>query len=275
MNKLPRYKQVQVISALVEGNSVNGTVRMTDVSKPTILKLIADLGKVCAEYQDKTLRNLPCQRIQADEIWNFCYAKARNVPEEKRGQFGYGDVWTWVALCADTKLVPCWRVGRRDWWTGWTFIKDLSSRLAGRIQLTTDGNKTYFYAVKDAFHGGVDYAILHKIYGRELGDERRYSPPQCVGAHGHQVLGNPDPQHISTSYVERQNLTMRMSMRRFTRLTNAHSKKVENLVHSIAIHYLHYNFVRINQALRVTPAMAAGGAKRLWSVEDMVGLLSC
>jgi len=274
MNRLPLHKQVQVIAALVEGSSINGTVRMTDVSKPTILKLIADLGKVCWEYQDKTLRNLPCKRIQADEIWNFCYAKEKNVPENKRGKFGYGDVWTWVAICADTKLVPCWLVADRSAAAAHAFIHNLSTRVASRIQLTTDGHRAYLEAVEGAFGAEIDYAMLTKIYGNDpQPQEVRYSPAVCLAIQATTIQGKPDLKHVSTSFAERQNLTMRMSMRRFTRLTNAHSKKIENLIHSVAIHYMHYNFVRINEALRCTPAMAAGVAKRVWSIEDMINLL--
>ncbi len=274
MNKLPLHKQVQVISALVEGSGINSTVRMTDVSKPTILKLIADLRKVCWEYQDKNLRNLSCTKIQADEIWNFCYAKEKNVPADKKGKFGYGNVWTWVALCADTKLVPCWYVGGRDAKSAHTFMNDLASRLSSRVQLTTDGHKAYLEAVEGAFGSEIDYAMLVKIYGNEPEpQEVRYSPAVCLAVQGTRIIGKPDPAYVSTSFVERQNLTMRMSMRRFTRLTNAHSKKIENLIRSIAIHYMHYNFVRINQTLRCTPAMAAGVTNKLWSIEDMVSLL--
>ena len=242
MNRLPRPTQVQVISALIEGSSINGTVRMTDVSKPTILKLIADLGKVCWEYQDAHLRNLPCKRIQADEIWNFCYAKEKNVPEDKKGKFGYGNVWTWVAICADTKLVPCWYVGRRDADAALSFMQDLAGRRKHRIQLTTDGHKAYLEAVEGAFGSEIDYAMLVKIYGNDpQPQEVRYSPAVCLTTQAVRIQGNPDPQHVSTRFAERQNLTMRMSMRRFTRLTNAHSKKIENLMFSIAVHYMHYN----------------------------------
>ena len=272
MNKLSREKQVQVISSLVEGASINGTVRITGVSKPTILKLIEDLGTACWEYQDKVMRNLPCKRIQADEIWNFCYAKAKNVPKKKQGRFGYGDVWTWVALDPDTKLVPCWHVGNRDAKSAKRFIDDLAARLSSRIQLTTDGHKAYIQAVEDAFGCDIDYTQLVKIYGPAL-EEGKYSPGECCGTRVEKVTGNPDPKHISTSLVERQNLTMRMCMRRFTRLTNAHSKKIENLMYSIAIHYMYYNFVRLNQAIRMTPAMKAGIAQDFWSIDDMLGLI--
>jgi len=272
MNKLPHQKQAQVIAALVEGASINGTCRMTGVAKHTILKLIADLGKVCWEYQDKALRNLSCTKIQADEIWNFCYAKEKNVPKNKRGKFGYGDVWTWVALDPDTKLVPCWYVGGRDAASAKAFMEDLASRLSNRVQLTTDGYKAYLRAVEGAFGADIDYSQLVKIYGENKG-EGKYSPGECCGAIPTPVTGNPDPRHINTSHVERQNLTMRMCMRRFTRLTNAHSKKIENLMYSISIHYFYYNFVRINQAIRCTPAVKAGVTEHVWSIEEMVSLL--
>ena len=272
MNKLTPARRTQVIAALVEGNSINATVRMTGVAKNTILKLLADIGEACAAYMDKAMRNLPCRRVQVDEIWSFCHAKAKNVPEEKRGVLGYGDVWTWVAIDADTKLVPCWHVGRRDGRAAYEFISDLSTRLAHRVRLTSDGHRPYLEAVEAAFGCEVDYAMLVKIYGKPQ-EEIRYSPAECVGCQTVTVEGNPDPAHISTSYVERQNLTMRMSMRRFTRLTNGFSKKLENHMHAIALHYMFYNFCRIHQTLRCTPAMEAGISKKVWEIEDIVALL--
>ena len=239
----------------------------------TVIKLLVDLGTVCAEYQDEVLRDLPCERVQVDEIWSFCHAKAKNVPEEKKGQFGYGDVWTFTVICADTKLVPSWLVGTRDTGTATEFLQDLASRLAHRIQLTSDGHRMYLDAVEDAFAHEVDYAMLQKIYGDDPQAEKRYSPAKCNGTRRVRIQGDPDPDHVSTSYVERQNLTMRMSMRRFTRLTNAFSKKVENHAHSIALHYMHYNFCRIHRTLRVTPAMEAGVTDHLWEIEDVVALL--
>ena len=271
MNKLNRTKQAQVIAALVEGTSINATVRMTGAAKHTILKLLADLGNACAEYQDKTLRNLTCKRIQCDEIWQFCYAKDKNVPVEKRGQFGYGDVWTWVAIDADTKLAASWMLGRRDAGTAFTFIQDLAGRLANRVQLTTDGHRAYLSAIEDTFGSDVDYAMLVKLYGNDASNDTKYSPAECIGCREIVVSGRPDPKHISTSFVERQNLTMRMSMRRFTRLTNGFSKKVENHGHALAIHYMHYNFCRIHKTLRVTPAMEAGIADHVWTIEEMIG----
>lgn len=274
MNNLPIDRQIAVISALVEGNSIRATVRMTGVAKDTVIKLLAKIGQACAEYQDKTLHNLPCKHIQCDEIWSFCYAKEKNVPEELRGTFGYGDVWTWTALCADTKLVPCWLVGGRSAYYAQRFISDLASRLANRIQLTTDGHRVYLDAVETAFGSEIDYAMLVKMYGNDpREDETRYSPAQCIGAVATPIIGRPDRNHISTSYVERQNLTMRMNMRRFTRLTNGFSKKVENHQHALALYFIYYNFCRIHQSLRVTPAMASGISDHVWELREMVELI--
>lgn len=246
---------------------------MTGASKVTILKLLADLGKACAEYQEKALRNLTCKRIQCDEIWSFCYAKDKNVPEEKRGQFGFGDVWTWVALCADTKLVVTWAIGTRGAGTAYEFMHDLAARLANRVQLTTDGHRVYLQAVESAFGSEIDYAMLVKLYGNDRESEARYSPAECIGCRSVAITGSPKAADISTSFVERQNLTMRMQMRRFTRLTNGFSKKIENHGHAIALHYMHYNFCRIHQTLRVTPAMEAGISDHVWSIEEVVALL--
>ncbi len=275
MNKLDPKKQAQVVSALVEGNSIRATVRMTGVAKNTIAKLLIDLGAACSDYLDKTLVNLKCERVQCDEIWSFLAAKQRNVtPELKQANPNAGDLWTWVAMDADTKLVCSWAVGKRDWWTAKQLIEDLQSRLANRIQLTTDGNRMYLFAINYAFQGDIDYAVLKKIYGGnpQPGDTR-YSPAECIGCEKYPKIGNPDPEHISTSYIERQNLTMRLHMRRYTRLTNAFSRKIEAHVASLAIHYMHYNFVRIHQTLRTSPAMAAGITDRLWSIQDLVALL--
>jgi IS1 family transposase len=276
MNKLDPKKQAQVVSALVEGNSVRATVRMTGVAKNTIAKLLVELGAACSDYMDKNLRNLKCERIQCDEIWSFLAAKERNVTAKMRdANPDAGDCWTWVAMDADTKLVCSWQVGRRDWITANQFVSDLRSRLANRVQLTTDGNRLYLFAINTHFEKDVDYAVLMKLYGGSSSKtaEVRYSPAECVGCEKHPKIGNPKEEHISTSFVERQNLTMRMSIRRFTRLTNAFSRKIENHVASLAIHYMHYNFVRIHQTLRVTPAMAAGVTDRLWSIQDLVALL--
>lgn len=273
MNRLSREKQAQVIAALVEGNSIRATVRMTGVAKNTIAKLFVDLGKVCAEYQDKALRGLTSQRVQCDEMWAFCYAKEKNVPEDKKGRFGFGDVWTWTAIDADTKLMISWLVSDRSACTAKQFIDDLAGRLANRIQLTTDGHKTYLQAVEGAFGWNVDYAMLVKLYGSSPEGEKRYSPAECIGAQKIPISGKPDMTQVSTSYVERQNLTMRMSMRRFTRLTNGFSKKVENLVHTVALYYMYYNFYRIHQTLRVTPAMAAGVTDHVWEIKNIISLL--
>lgn len=272
MNRLNIKKQVQILSALIEGNSIRDTCRMTDTAKGTVLKLLADIGKACAEYQDKVFRNLTCKRIQCDKIWSFCYAKEKNVPEEKQGQFGYGDIYTWTAICADTKLIPCWFIGRRDYLSARLFIQNLAKRLAGRVQLTTDGHRAYLQAVEDAFGKDIDYSQLIKLYGSDRDSEVKYSPAQCNGTIKEKIQGNPDPKHVSTSYVERQNLTMRMNMRRFTRLTNAFSKKVDNLSHAVALHFMYYNFCRIHQTLRVTPAMEAGVTDHLWEIEDILSL---
>jgi IS1 family transposase len=272
MNKLSTQKRVQIVSLLVEGMGINAITRATGISKNTVLKLLADLGNVCAVYQYNTFRNLPCRRLELDEIWSFCFAKSKNVPVEKQGVFGYGDVYTWVAIDAETKLVPSWFVGRRDGQSAMEFVKDLASRLTHRVQITTDGFKAYLSAIEEVFGSEIDYAMLIKVYGGEQ-NEVRYSPAECLGTMKERIVGNPDRELVSTSYVERQNLTMRMSMRRFTRLTNAHSKKIENHIHAIALHYMHYNFARYHQSLRCSPAMAAGVSKKLWSVEDIVALL--
>jgi len=274
MNKLDTAKRTQVVAALVEGCSIRSIVRMTGVSKNTIAKLLIDLGVACSRYMDAHLVNLKCERVQVDEIWSFVGAKQKNVQPHHLENGGYaGDVWTWIAIDADTKLVPCFVIGQRDPDTARQFMEDLAQRLANRIQLTSDGLKCYLNAVKAAFGNDIDYAMLVKIYGETSEGQKRYSPAECVGCKQRRIKGRPDPEHISTSYVERQNLTVRMHMRRFTRLTNAFSKKVENHVASLAIHYMHYNFVRIHQSLRVTPAMAAGVTSRLWAVEDIVKLL--
>ncbi len=249
-NVLKAAKRVAVISALVEGNSINATVRMTGVAKNTILKLLVELGAVCAAYQNETLRELPCKRVQVDEIWAFCYSKAKNVPVEKQGVFGFGDVWTFTAIDAETKLVPSFLVGSRDAGCATEFVQDLASRLANRIQLTSDGHKMYLSAVEEGFGGDVDFAQLIKVYGPTPTGDTRYSPAECLGTQKHAVTGCPDAKHVSTSYVERQNLTMRMSMRRFTRLTNGFSKKIENLIAAVAVHYMHYNFARPHMSLK-------------------------
>ena len=272
MNRLPRNKQIQVVASLVEGNSIRATVRMTGVAKNTVIKLLVDIGAACEAYQVEKLVNLPCKRIQCDEIWSFVGAKQKQV---NQGAHGVGDVWTWTAICADTKLVPSWLVGDRGLDTAKRFVSDLAGRLASRVQVTSDGHKCYVDAVEGAFGSEVDFAQLVKQYGNEQREcsEVRYSPAVCTGAKKIQITGTPNPAHISTSYVERQNLTMRMSIRRFTRLTNAFSKKVENHCAAVALHFMHYNFCRIHQTLRVTPAMAAGVTDHVWEIGEIVDLL--
>nr|VFK37391.1 MAG: IS1 transposase [Candidatus Kentron sp. TC] len=273
MNRLDTKTQKLILNLLVEGNSLRASARIADVSRNTVDKLLNDAGKACLEFQDKTLRELPCKKIQCDEIWSFVYSKDKNVPADKQGQFGYGDVWTWTAIDADTKLVPCWHVDTRDGDAAKRFISGLAGRLANRVQLTTDGHKPYLEAIEGAFGGDIDYAMLVKLYGKTMEGEKRYSPSVCTGAKKVAITGNPDKAEVSTSYVERQNLTMRMSMRRFTRLTNAFSKKVENHMHAISLHYMHYNFCRIHQTLKVTPAMEAGITDRVWEIQDILNLI--
>ena len=269
MNRLAVEKRAQILGCLVEGNSIRATCRMTGAAKNTVTKLLVDVGASCSKYQDQALRNLNCQLIQVDELWAFCYAKQKNVPEEKRGQFGYGDVWTWTAICPDSKLAVSWMVGGKDVKWASAFMNDLAGRLANRVQLSSDGHRAYLTAVRGAFGNEIDYAMLDKIYGTPGGFEGKYSPAKCLGANRRVISGNPDKERISTSYVERNNLTIRMQMRRFTRLTNAFSKKIENLAASVNLHFMHYNFARIHQSLRVTPAMEAGIADRVWSLEDI------
>ena len=273
MNRLSAEKRAQILSCLVEGMGINATSRVVGVSKNTVLKLLRDVGRACSEYQGKTLVNLGCKRLQCDEIWSFCYAKKKNVPKSLRGVFGFGDVWTWTAIDADTKLVPSWLVGDRDADAAYRFMRDLANRLNGRVQLTTDGHRPYLEAVEGAFGFDIDYAMLIKIYGIDPEDEKRYSPPKVIESRLMAISGNPDHKHISTSYCERQNLTMRMSMRRFTRLTNGHSKKIENHIYAISLHFMYYNFCRIHQGLRVTPAMEAGVDDHVWNLADMVKLI--
>jgi IS1 family transposase len=273
MNTLSMDKKVAVISALCEGCSVRSTSRLTGVSKGAILRLLEEVGKACAEYQDSAIRNVWAQRVQVDEIWSFVGCKQKQVTAEKMEAGICGDIWTFVAIEADTKLVISWMVGARDAGFAADLLRDVRNRVANPIQLTTDGHKMYLKAVPEAFEGmAIDYAQLIKVFGNDPQAEKRYSPALCQGIEKKAILGNPDPKFISTSYVERQNLTMRMNMRRFTRLTNAFSKKLENHMHAVAPFYMHYNFVRIHQTLRVTPAMAAGVSNRLWSIHDVVSL---
>jgi len=272
MNRLTIQRRAQIVAALVEGASVNATSRMTGAAKHTILKLIEDMGCACAAYHHRTVRGLRVRRLQADEIWAFCGAKAKNATLEQKAA-GWGDVWTWTAIDADTKLCVSYLVGGRT--AGWAndFMEDCRERIVGNPQITTDAHKPYLKAVEEAFGGDADYAMLHKVYGSSGEPETRYSPATCIGCDMKVVSGDPDPKHVSTSFVERQNLTMRMSMRRFTRLTNAFSKKLENHGHAVALHFMHYNFVRVHKTLRVTPAMEAGLANHVWSMEELVSLL--
>jgi len=275
MNRLSFAKREQVITSLVEGNSIASTCRITGVAKMTVLKLLADVGTACENLQDRWLRDLDCKRVQVDEIWSFVGMKAKNVPAESYNEFGIGDVWTFIALDADSKLVVTWRLGWRDEKTTNEFIYDLSQRMRGRIQLTSDGFKAYRFAVETSFNArgghGVDYAMLMKNYAEApKEDRRRYSPSRFVSCELKAIFGNPDEKHISTSFVERSNLTWRMCNRRMTRLTNAFSKNVDNHAHQLALNFAHYNFVRIHKTLRCTPAMAAGIVNGVWSIGDLV-----
>jgi IS1 family transposase len=268
-------RRAQVIRCLIEGCSINSTVRMTGAAKHTVLKLLVELGATCSDFLNETMVNLHCERIQVDEIWQFVGCKQKNATAEKVEKDGIcGDVWTWTAIDADTKLIPCWMIGQRDPIAARDFMEDLAGRLAHRVQLTSDGLKLYRKAVKAAFGKDIDFAQLVKIYGEiDTEGQRRYSPASCIGCESHTVTGNPDPDHISTSYVERANLTMRMNMRRFTRLTNGFSKKVENHAAQIAIFMMVYNFQRKHMTLGTTPAVKAGIADHEWSIEEIVGLL--
>ncbi len=273
MNRLTLEKRTQIIGLLVEGNSLRATSRLADVSINTVTKLLVEVGAACQKYHDEHVQNIKSKRIQCDEIWSFVYGKDKNLPENLRGEFGVGSIWTWVALDAESKLAISWLVGNRDAAYAHTFMQDVAARLSNRVQLTTDGLKAYLEAVEGAFGDDIDYAQLVKLYGPSIEGEHRYSPAQCTGAQKEKVTGKPKLKYISTSFIERQNLTMRMNMRRFTRLTNGFSKKVENHAHAIALHFMYYNFVRIHKTLRVTPAMQAGIIKKLWSVEDIARLL--
>ncbi|MGB0909086.1 MAG: IS1 family transposase [Nitrospirales bacterium] len=275
MNKLTVAKRVQILSMLVEGSSMRSISRVVDVSINTVTKLLVDAGKACEEFHDRKVRGVNTTRVECDEIWSFCYAKAKNVKDAKAAPEEAGDVWTWTALDADSKMIVSWLVGGRDAGYATEFMSDLKERLAHRVQLTTDGHKAYLDAVWDAFGNDVDYAQLVKMYGepKEVGAERKYSPSVCNGARKQKIQGNPDKAYISTSYVERHNLTMRMSMRRFTRLTNAFSKKIKNHCHALSLYFVYYNFVKIHKTLRVTPAMASGISQKLWSMDDIVALM--
>ena len=272
MNTTPLETRKLILRCLVEGQSIRATARTAEVSKNTVVKLLIDAGAACQAYHDTHVRNLNSRRIQCDEIWSFCYAKQKNVASAKTAPRDAGDVWTWTAIDADAKLAVSWLVGGRDAGYATEFINDVALRLSNRVQLITDGHRAYLEAMEGAFGADVDYAQLVKLYGA-ADTEHRYSPAQCIGIRHQTVTGDPDPKHISTSYVERANLIMRMSMRRFTRLANAFSKKVENHAHAVTLHFIHYNFVRIHKTLRVTPAMAAGVTERLWEMSDIVELI--
>lgn len=274
MNRLNMEKRVQILSMLCEGSSMRSISRVADVSINTVAKLLVDAGLACAAFHDETVRDVKARRVQVDEIWSFTAAKQKNVPAMRKLVAGAGDTWTWTAIEADTKMIVSWLVGGRDSEYAMAFMDDLRSRLANRVQLTSDGHRAYLEAVEGAFGGDIDYAQLVKLYGSAPESAKgRYSPGECIGARKERIEGNPDPAHISTSYAERQNLTMRMQMRRFTRLTNAFSKKFENHMHMVALYTVWYNFVKLHKAHRMTPAMAAGVSDRLWSMEDIAALV--
>ncbi len=273
MNKLSIEKRVQIISLLVEGNSLRSASRIADVSINTVTKLLVSVGKACQEFHNNTVVNIKSERVQCDEIWSFCYAKQKNVSQEMPD--GSGDVWTWTALDADSKLIVSWFVGDREAGSAYEFMNDVADRLQNRVQLTTDGHKPYLKAVENAFNNDIDYAMLVKMYGGSEGtnqQEKKYSPAECTGCKKTRISGEPNAKFVSTSYVERQNLTMRMHMRRFTRLTNAFSKKIENHGYAIALHFVYYNFCKLHKSLSVTPAMQAGLTKRFMKIEDIVML---
>ena len=274
MNKLTDGQRVQVVNCLIEGCSIRATVRMTGVAKKTVMRVLVEVGQVCEEYQDRTLRNLTCRRVQLDELWGFNYCKQKNLTEEIAEKVpGAGDVWLWVAIDAETKLVPCWRLGDRNAGTAHSFVHDLADRLSSRVQLTSDGHRAYLTAVESAFGSDVDYAMLVKMYGADPSEsETRYSPAECIGVNLAVISGRPDPKHISTSFVERQNWSVRTAMRRYTRLSNGFSRKIENHAAAVALYYFAYNFIKIRRTLRVSPAMAAGVTNHLWSVGDLVSL---
>jgi IS1 family transposase len=271
---LDRAERARILHLLCEGNSIRAVTRLTGASKKAVSRLLVDAGQAASWYQDRVFRNLTCKRIQVDEIWAFVHCKQKNVATAKRQDLAYGDVWTWTAIDADTKLIPSWLVGGRDSEYAMAFMDDLASRLANRVQLTSDGHRAYLEAVEGAFGGDIDYAMLVKLYGAVSENAKgRYSPADCIGARKTPIEGNPDPAHISTSYAERSNLNVRMHTRRFTRLTNGFSKKAENHAHSVALFAMYYNFVRIHKTLRTTPAMAAKVTKRLWEMSDIVDML--
>jgi IS1 family transposase len=274
MNKLPTAKRVQILNMLVEGSSMRSISRVCDVSFNTIAKLLEEAGSVCDAFHDENVRGVKASKVQCDEIWSFCYAKEKNVATAKAAPDGAGDVWTWTAIEGSSKLIVSWLAGGRDGEYARAFMDDVASRLANRVQMTTDGHKAYLEAIEGAFGADIDYAQLIKMFGASPESSKgRYSPAECTGIKKVPIEGKPDTKHISTSYVERQNLTMRMSMRRFTRLTNGFSKKLENHCHALALYFVFYNWMRIHKTLRVTPAMAAGITDRLWSWEDIIAIM--
>ncbi len=274
MNKLSRDKRRLILNMLVEGSSLRSVSRVADVSINTVTKLLVDAGEACAEFHNREMRNVKATKIQCDEIWSFCYAKQRNVATARKAPEGVGDVWTWTAIDSDSKLIVSYLVGGRDSGYAFEFLSDVKKRLANKVQLTTDGHRAYLEAVGEAFDWDVDYAQLVKIYGNvPEGDAIRYSSPDCVGIRKRKVVGQPDPKHISTSHVERQNLTMRMSMRRFTRLTNAFSKKIDNHIHMLSLYFVHYNFCRIHKSLRMPPALYAGLTDKLHDIDLIIDLI--
>jgi len=273
MNRLDTAARAQIVRCLVDGNSLRATSRITGASKNTITKLLCDLGAACRAHHDAAVRGVKSQRVQADEIWSFVYGKDKNLSDEQKATGELGSMWTWTAIDADSKLVISYLIGQRDAGYAWEFMQDVKSRLSNRVQLTTDGHKPYLSAVADAFGDDVDYAMLIKEYGDVDPGAGRYSPAKCCGITLSPVCGAPEQEHVSTSYVERQNLTMRMAMRRFTRLTNGFSKKLSNLEHAVSLHFAYYNFCRVHQTLRVTPAMAAGLADHAWSIDELIALL--
>ena len=272
MNRLSTADRTRAIACLVEGNSQRATCRMTGLAKKTVARLAVEIGEACERFADNVMRDLPCKRIQCDEIWSFCYAKAKNVPPHLRGT-GAGDVWTWVAIDPDTKLIPVWYLGDRTARSAYDFMRSVAKRLAHRVELSTDGHRAYLIAVDAAFaFRPIDYGTCVKVYGDST-PEGKYSPGECIGTQRTVVRGQMAKGDICTSHAERQNLTMRMQMRRFTRLTNAFSKKLENHRLACSLHFVHYNFCRIQSSLRLTPAMAAGLSERVWELSDLVGLL--
>lgn len=273
MNRLPLAKREQIVSLLTEGNSLRSTTSIADVSINTVTKLLVDIGQACQKYHNENVKNFAAKRVQCDEVWSFVYAKDKNLPEAFRGMYGIGSIWTWVAMEADSKFAISWLIGNRDVEYARIFVRDVASRLKDRMQLTTDGLKVYLEAVEESLETDVDYAQLVKIFGKSIEDERRYNPHEYVGVEKNVISGNPTARHISTSRIEHQNLTMRMNMRRFTRLTNGFSKKVENHAHAVALHFMYHNFVRIHKSLRISPAMAAGFTNKLWSVADLINLI--